>query len=85
MSIKLLSDDEFYEKLDHCIQCNVICQKDELRSYLGVCANCHHADIFEIYDIDDDYDDYNDNDDDNNNIAHGDDEVINIQAVAAGA
>lgn len=66
-----LTDDEFYAQLDHCMQCMNPCQSDELRAYIGVCSECHHADIFEIVDdsgdddgSDADYDDGSDAEDD---------------------
>lgn len=55
-----LTDDEFYAQLDHCVQCMNPCQSDELRAYMGVCVDCHHADIFEIMDVSDDSDDDDD-------------------------
>lgn len=61
-NIRLMTNDEFYQYLDHCIQCQCQCSKDELLSYLGVCATCHFNDIFEVYD-DDNYNSDSDSDD----------------------
>lgn len=71
-NIQLMTDDEFYEMLDHCMQCFTPCNRDELQSYLGVCHVCHIADLFEIAEPDDD-----DQDDDQ------DDDMIFIRVVIA--
>lgn len=47
-AVRLLSDAEFYKQLDHCMQCQQLCQEEELRAYLGVCGMCHYEDILEV-------------------------------------
>lgn len=64
--VKLLTDDEFYNIVNHCIMCQKQCTKNELQAYLGTCYNCHIDDIMANYSSSDDNssNDADDDDDD---------------------